>query len=196
METSYHSNRAIPKSHMSRNKLKISFMKSVIIILIFTSSVLQMQAQDVNRKFGVGLQSAFPTFGLSAKYAITDQSVVQATLAPFGTSVDGASFQMNFYGARYIHRFPGNEGTSVVLDPYVFGGVGLISYTSNYNDYFLDEYNSSESVLGYSVGGGIELIFLKKLGWSLEAGYGKMSISGGIAVNTLIFGSGIHFYIK
>ena len=159
--------------------------------LVFTNASF---CQDVNRTFGVGLQSSFPVYGLSVKYAITEQSVVQATIAPFGISADGGSVNMNFYGARYVHRFPGQDGGSVVVDPYLFAGGGLVTYTTNFTSYGGSK--TSDSYFGYSAGGGVELIVGRKFGISGELGYGKISFSGGVAVNAILFGGGLHFYIN
>lgn len=159
--------------------MKHLLLTVTIVIIAFIGN-----SQDVNRKFGVGLQSSFPVYGFSVKYGFTENSMVQATIAPFGIGVDGGSSSMNFYGARYIYRFPGEEGGSVVLDPYLFGGGGIISYTSNMIAY--GGAKTTENFFGYSAGGGVEMIVAKKLGISAEVGYGKLSISAGIGVTTLL----------
>jgi hypothetical protein len=169
-------------------------MKRIITTIVVAFIITQVSAQDVKRTFGVGLQSSFPTYGLSVKYGITEQSVVQATIAPFGASADGGSVSLNFYGARYIHRFPGDDASKVVLDPYLYAGGGLMSYTVNTTAYGGSK--STSNSFGYSVGGGLEAILIGKLGVSAEVGYGKMNFSGGVAVNALLFGGGLHFYIN
>jgi hypothetical protein len=163
------------------------------LLLIFTFTV-SVNAQETKRTFGVGLQASFPTYGLSAKYAITDASVVQATIAPFGVSSGGSSASLTFYGLRYVHRFPGEDGTAVVLDPYLFAGGGLINYKENNTAYGGSK--TSQSYFGYSAGGGVEAIFGNAFGISAELGYGKLSFTDGIAVNSLIFGVGLHYYIR
>lgn len=162
--------------------------------LFLVMAVTAANAQDVRRTFGVGLQSSFPSFGISAKYAVTEQSVVQATIAPFGTSSDGGSVSMNFYGLRYVHRFPDSDEKSISIDPYLFAGGGLINYKTNFTAYGLDK--TSENMLGYSLGGGVEAILGGKFGVSAELGYGKMSFSGGVAATGILFGGGLHFYIN
>lgn len=114
-------------------------MKKVLLGLFLTMALGAIKAQDVKRTFGVGLQSSFPTFGISLKYAITEQSVVQATIAPFGGSSDGGSVSMNFYGVRYVHRFPDSDERNISLDPYLFVGGGLMNYKSDFTSVGLDK---------------------------------------------------------
>ena len=161
-------------------------------LLIFACFIINsLKAQEVNRKIGVGLQTSFPVYGISVKYGISNSSVIQAVVAPFGAKSGGESVSLNFYGLRYIYRFPGNDEKSVVLDPYLFGGGGLIHYSiSDGTD------KTSDNVFGYSLGGGLEVILLKGLGISAEVGYGKLSFTGGIAVNSIIAGGGLHYYFK
>jgi hypothetical protein len=66
-------------------------MKKAILGLCIVMVFCAINAQDVKRTFGVGLQSSFPTFGISVKYAVSEKSVVQATLAPFGVTSGGES---------------------------------------------------------------------------------------------------------
>lgn len=169
-------------------------MKRIITTIVVAFIITQVSAQNVKRTFGVGLQSSFPTYGLSVKYGISEKSVVQATIAPFGVSTDGGSVSVNFYGARYIHRFPGDDGSKVVLEPYLYAGGGLMSYTVNTTSYGGSK--STSNSFGYSAGGGIEAILIGKLGVSAEIGYGKMNFSGGAAINSILYGGGFHFYIN
>lgn len=171
------------KHHKSNDMKKVFFLAFAILTLNFTN------AQEVNRTFGVGLQASLPSYGISVKYALTDASVLQGTLAPFGSGL----FSMNFYGARYIHRFPSSDEGKVSLDPYLYAGAGMISFKSDLSGYGLDK--TTDNFFSYSVGGGVELIVARKLGISAELGYGKMSIVDGFGVNSILGGGGIHFYI-
>jgi hypothetical protein len=169
-------------------------MKKSLVVILFLSSSFFLKAQEVNKTLGVGLQASFPTLGVSVKYGITERSVLQATLAPFGAKSGGGSVNMNFYGARYLHRFTGSQEGSVVLSPYVFAGGGVLVSTINMSAYGLGK--SSESMLGYSGGAGLEIHMARKIGLSAELGYGRMSYSGLVAVNSLLFGAGLHYYIN
>lgn len=192
METRNHLNGAYPKSQTSREKL--NFMRKIFFLICLLALTFTGKAQDVRRTFGVGLQSSFPSYGISLKYGVTERSVVQATVAPFGTSFDGGSIKTNFYGLRYLYRFPDSDQGSVSIDPYLFAGGGLLRYVEDFTALGLEK--TSENMFGYSGGAGAEFIFLGKFGVSAELGYGKMSFSGGLAVNTLLFGAGLHFYIN
>lgn len=146
------------------------------------------KAQDKKNTFGLGFQSSFPIYGLSAKYAITESSVVQATIAPFGIGVS----KINFYGARYIYRFSSESSSN--LDPYVFGGAGLITFSTDLTAYGGSK--TSDNFVSYSAGGGVEYIAAGCLGLSADLGYGKFSISQGAGVAGIFLGVGIHYYIK
>lgn len=158
-------------------------MKKIFLFACLLTLVFNASSQDVNRTFGVGLQSSLPTYGISVKYALTASSVAQATIAPFGSGL----YKINFFGGRYIHRFPGNDGSAVSLDPYLYAGAGLITYS----DFIGSKYN----FFSYSVGGGLEVIVAKKLGLSAELGYGKLNVLQGLAAAGITGGGGIHFYI-
>ena len=164
-------------------------MKKIAIMIFTFFMMTHLNAQEVKRTLGVGLQASFPTYGISAKYGITDQSVIQATIAPFSSGL----FSVNFYGARYIHRFPDKDQGKVSLDPYIYGGAGLMSFKTDLSDFGMGK--STESFFSYSVGGGVELIVAKKLGLSAELGYGKMNVVEGVSVSGILGGGGLHFYI-
>ena len=143
-------------------------MKKLFIWLLICSSFnIKVNAQDIKRRFGIGMQSSIPNYGISLKYAITDQSVVQTTIAPFGVSTDGGSFSMNFYGARYIHRFLGNDETAIIADPYLYAGLGLLQFKAT----SYDGSSSTDNAVGYSIGGGVEFISYSRFKFLVEAFY-------------------------
>lgn len=166
-------------------------MKKLLIAATLLVAFTTSKSQDVRRSIGVGFQSSFPMYGLSVKYALNEQSVIQGTIAPFGASSGGGSVSMNFYGARYIHRFPGNDEANTIIDPYLFAGGGLINFSTSYGSS-----KTSNSSFGYSAGGGIEFLLAQKIGLSAELGYGKLSIVSDVAVNSILFGVGAHYYIR
>jgi hypothetical protein len=160
--------------------------------LLFSLAILVasiVSAQDVKRTLGVGLQASLPTYGLSVKYGLSNASVIQGTIAPFGAGL----FSMNFYGGRYIHRFPDSDQGKVSLDPYVYGGAGIMSFKTDFSSIGFGK--TTDNFFSYSVGGGLELIVARKLGISAELGYGRMSVIDGFAVSGILGGGGIHFYI-
>ena len=156
-------------------------MKKIFLCLVTLIGISQLSAQSVKNTFGIGFQSSFPIYGLSAKYAISEQSVVQATIAPFGSG----DFKLNFYGGRYIHRFKSDEA----LNPYLFAGAGLITF-SGYGA------TASDNFVSYSAGGGVEYIVAGALGLSADLGYGKFGVSQGEGISGIFLGVGIHYYFK
>ena len=169
--------------------MKKHISKIFVIGLLFTTNLLT--AQDGNRKIGVGLQSSFPVYGLSAKIGITDQIMGQAIIAPFGASSGTVGYSLNFYGARGIYRFTDPDRVAV---PYAFAGAGLIrsTFTSGTT-------STSANIVGWSLGAGLEFFpnFLDNLGLSVELGYGSMSVgSGNIAINSMTYGGGLHYYFN
>lgn len=165
------------------------FLAVLCALLISTNT----NAQEVHRILGIGLQSSFQIYGISLKYAFTESSMGQVTLAPFGIKAGGASTSINFYGARYIYRFIGNDEHSVVVDPFLYAGAGLIAIKTDFSSFGGNK--RTQNVFSYSFGGGLELLLLKRVGVSFELGYGKISISSGTAVNSIVAGTGIHYYI-
>ncbi len=166
-------------------------MKKIVLSLCILIFACNVKAQDVKRTFGIGFQSSLPVYGLSVKYALNTNSVVQATIAPFASG----DFKLNFYGGRYLYRFISDESNK--LDPYVYGGVGLISYTTPSYDMNTGAItNKSNSFFSYSAGGGVEYSIAGALGLSLELGYGKLNVTNGDGVSGVFFGGGIHYYIK
>jgi len=169
-------------------------MKNLITaIAIFVLSNLSgsLIAQDVNRNFGIGLQKTAINLGLSIKYGVSDNIVLQGIVAPWSASAFGASISLNYYGGKLIYRFPGEERNSaIVLDPYLFIGGGAIVLNSNLIE------SSINVVKSYMIGGGLEVFLARKIGLSLEVSYGKQDILGFIAVNSTAIGGGVHFYFK
>ncbi len=129
--------------------------KLLLLCFVFISSYVA-NAQEIHRSIGVGLQTSFPVYGLSVKYGLNKNSVLQGIVAPFGASSGGASASINFYGVRYIYRFPGDDEKSAVLDPYLFGGGGLIHYSIS------DGYDqkTSDNIFSNSLACVIEFILL------------------------------------
>ena len=148
-----------------------------MIICVFLMFNYCVKSQEVKRTLGVGIQSSYPIFGLSAKYGISNNMVVQATVAPFSTGI----FSTNFYGGRFLYRWPGKEQNGLVLDPYLYGSGGLLTFKIADFGYG----TATQSFFGYSIGGGVELIIAKQLGLSLEAGYGKLQVTAGLGVTSL-----------
>lgn len=167
-------------------------MKKLILTFALAFSALQLSAQDGNRNIGVGIQSSFPTFGLSARVGITDQVMAQAIVAPFSASSGDFGYSVTFYGARGIYRFTESDRTAV---PYAFAGAGLIRSTLKMGSLG----STSSNMLGWNLGAGLEFFpsFLDNLGASVELGYGAMNVgTTGISVAGVNYGVGIHYYFQ
>jgi hypothetical protein len=170
------------------NKIKLYTVVFITCFLSFNVAV----AQNGNRNLGFGLQSSFPTYGLSAKIGVSDQLLCQAIVAPFSSAKSSTfSYTMNFYGVRANYRLSDPESTLV---PYGFVGTGVIRSTYN----FMGS-KSSSNYLGWNIGAGLEFFpnFLDNLGASAELGYGSMNINTlGTAVRGVSLGLGLHYYVK
>ena len=167
-------------------------MKKLILTFALAFSAFQLSAQDGNRNIGVGIQSSFPTFGLSARVGITDQVMAQAIVAPFSASSGDFGYSVTFYGARGIYRFTESDRTAV---PYAFAGAGLIRSTLKMGSLG----STSSNMLGWNLGAGLEFFpgFLDNLGASVELGYGAMNVgTTGISVAGVNYGVGIHYYFQ
>jgi hypothetical protein len=164
--------------------MKNKYVNPLILVgLLFCS--MPLLAQNKKNTFGIGFQSSLPVFGLSAKYALSKESVVQATIAPFGIG----SFGINYFGGRYIYRFESKNN----IDPYVYGALGVVTYSSAISNILGNKTNSFGS---YGVGGGIEYVAAEVLGLSAEIGLGKLSVVDGLGYTGINLGLGIHYYLK
>lgn len=167
-------------------------MKKLIFTIALAFTAFNLSAQDGNRNIGVGLQSSFPTYGLSARIGITDQILAQAIIAPFSSSAGDFGYSINFYGGRGIYRFTESDRTAV---PYAFAGAGLIRSTLKLGTMG----TTSTNMLGWNIGAGLEFFpgFLDNLGASVELGYGAMNVgTTGISLAGINYGVGIHYYFN
>jgi len=100
----------------------------------------QLTAQESDNKFGIGIQSSWPSYGLSGIYDMSDRITLQAVVGALGT-VTNLSGRMNYrFDIREKYNF------------YGYGTAGLWSY-----DYTIDR----ENVVGFGGGAGIELDWRK-----------------------------------
>jgi opacity protein-like surface antigen len=167
-------------------------MKKLFFTIALAFAAFNLSAQDGNRNIGVGLQSSFPIYGLSAKIGITDKVLAQAVVAPFNSSSGDFGYSINFYGVRGIYRFTDADNSLV---PYGFAGVGLIRSTLKMGSLG----STSSNMLGWNLGAGLEYFpnFLDNLGVSVELGYGAMNVSSvGVSVSSITAGGGIHYYFN
>jgi hypothetical protein len=165
-------------------------MKSLSIIILVITIFFTKNTFAQNEKLAIGVQYTGLTAGASLKLSIGGPSQLQATINP----ISAGDLKMNFYGARYLYNFKNDKNSSIT--PYVFGGLGMISWKMKLEQYGMGIPNMSGSFLGYSGGGGVEGRLGTNLALSGELGYGKMSVIDGLDVSAIIYGVGLHYYIK
>lgn len=125
---------------MTRRRHLITHLIAVLAIAALaipgTAAAQVDESAESTSRFGIGFQSAWPSYGISGLYDISDRITAQAIVGAFGTVTN--------FGARGIYRFNLQDGYNI----YGFGTAGLWSY-----DYIVD----TESVIGAGGGVGIEL---------------------------------------
>jgi hypothetical protein len=164
--------------------------KTLAAIILVASTFISKTSSAQNDKLAIGVQYSAFTAGASVKMSIGGPSQLQATINP----ISAGDIKMNFYGARYIYNFSKDNNSTIT--PYAFGGVGLISWKMKLAQYGMGLSDMSDSFLGYSAGAGVEGRLGTNLALSGELGYGKMNVAAGIGVAGVIYGVGLHYYIK
>lgn len=169
--------------------------KTIIRTIVFAVCILlfsNASAQDGNRNLGFGLQSSFPTYGLSAKIGISDRVLAQAIIAPFASAKSkDFGYSVNYFGARGIYRLSDPDASVV---PFAFAGAGVIRSSMNFMGT-----KSTTNYLGWSLGAGLEFFpgFLDNLGVSAELGYGSMNVNSvGVSVSSISLGVGLHYFVN
>jgi len=156
---------------------KNNYMKklSLLILTLFFCNISYTQS------LGIGLQSSFPSYGLSAKLDMNDTHSAQVIFGALGI--------VSNYSARYIYNF--QETGAIQVKPFLYSQVGVWSYS--FSSFGIDE---NESTIGYGLGAGLEFNWLnfvsENLKTTVEIGYGKVDLdSYNFAFTT--FGFGIHY---
>jgi len=98
---------------------------STIAIILFLSTASPIFAQ--NDKLAVGVQYHSNSMGFSIKYNLDSKSSIQGILNP----VSVGDFSNNYFGGRYNYYF--ETGEFGKLKPYVFGGLGIVTYNYRYS---------------------------------------------------------------
>ncbi|GAB4370747.1 MAG: hypothetical protein Kow0042_13140 [Calditrichia bacterium] len=143
---------------------------------------------DKETKYGVGFQATFPAYGISGMMDINEMISAQGIVGFFGN--------LNTYAVRGLYRFQQKN----FWDLYGYGMVGAWSYTGLKvsNGSKLEE--TTETVLGFGAGVGIEYDWrgwnseLPPLFWNLELGLGFANFDAvDYNFSTLLFGAGVHY---
>ena len=131
-------------------------------------------------KYGLGLTSSYPAYGLSGTLQLSEKITAEALLGFFGTVAN--------LGARGWYRFKRHEK----FDLYGYGAVGMYRY-----DYDID----TETVFGIGGGAGLEWSLQKVLGddslppvfFNIDVGMAFASFEHYGGFSTLGFGGGAHY---
>jgi hypothetical protein len=129
-------------------------------------------------QFGVGIQSSWPTFGVSGMLDLDERVSVQGVVGLFGT--------INMFAARGLYRFSIEEMWSV----YGYGAAGAVTHR-----YLRRE---RETTLGLGAGVGLEYDWrawsrkLPPIQWNLELGLAYADFDF-YDYTGFSFGAGVHY---
>jgi len=162
-------------------------MRLALIALLFFLSLAPATAQDSTAaagRYSIGLQSSWPTYGLSLQYHLNPKVTAEAVLGRSGTLTN--------VGGRVLYRYRRSDTNDV----YGYGGVGLWRYS-----YSLAELN--ETAVGGSVGIGAEAFLEQILGaegepflpitLSAEIGLAFVQFENYNGFSALSYGGGVHY---
>lgn len=110
-------------------------IKTINTMLLFYALSTTFSLANNSEKISLGVQSSYLSYGLSAKYDVTDKVTAQGVI--------GFSGRVNNYSLRGLYDYY----TKPNLDVYAFGSVGMWTW---------DNYLYDESVVGFGAGTGVE----------------------------------------
>jgi hypothetical protein len=162
---------------------------STLTFILFLSTASGIFAQ--NDKLAVGVQYHSNSMGLSIKYNLDSKSSIQGILNP----VSVGDFSNNYFGGRYNYYL--ETGEFGKLKPYVFGGLGIVTYNYRYSSSQGGAFNDeTRSFLAYSIGAGLQGRLTENLELSGDLGFGKLNISSGNGSTGIALGFGLHYYLN
>ena len=159
-------------------------MKKILLLMTFVG----ITAIGYSQNFGLGVQSSFYTYGISAKLKMNDYNAVQGVVSLLGP--------YSSYTAGYMKSFQESDlGSSLELQPYVVGMGSLHSMSAS--NIFVQNSTVSSS-FGFGIGGGVS--------WKFSS-FDDFEISNEIALTTIAtpfysgytwsvihFGFGLHYH--
>ena len=165
----------------------------VFVVLFFSVLGVTFGQSACPTDFGIGVQAAFHSFGISGILDVANKVSIQAILGFFG--------DLKSYGGRLLYRFNKEEFWNV----YGFGMLGAWSYTGLSTGANLSRSTTTETVFGFGAGAGVEynleglthkFIPFFPLYINLEIGFGAVNFKQ-VAYNfsPLMVGAGVHFRI-
>lgn len=162
----------------------VTIICAIGLFFLFTG-MASAQYDDVGdlKKIGAGLQSSFPTFGISGIYNLNEQMAAQAVLGFIGST--------SAFGGRFLYRFRREENYNF----YGYGMLGIFRHkTWGLHDKYILKWET-ETVAGFGLGGGVEYFFegLPEIGWNAELGIGIVDFEY-YDFSAFMFGLGAHYY--
>jgi hypothetical protein len=141
-----------------------------------------------NKNLSIGLQSNFPTKGLSLKLDIDSTNQIQLSYSLYKDFFSNR----NLYGWKYsrtINKFK-------YFQSYTYVGFMIMSYSllgvpiNNYGN------EKNGTTFSYGLGVGIQNTLFHRLNLSLEGGYGKYNFNSSNEDFGFVGGFGLHYYFR
>ena len=160
-------------------------MRKVLLLSIFLFVSIFSFSQ--NKNIGIGLQSNFPTKGLSLRYDFDSTNQIQLSY----TLYKDYSLNRNLYGWKYsriINKFQ-------YFQSYTYVGFMIMSYNqlgvpTNFGN------DKNGTTFSYGLGMGIQNTLFHRLNLSLEGGYGKYNFNKSNEDFGFVGGFGLHYFFK
>jgi hypothetical protein len=159
-------------------------MKYYLLSFFLLISIFSFSQKN---NFSIGLQSNFPTKGLSLRYDIDSINQIQLSYTLF----KDYSLNRNLFGGKYsriINKFE-------YFQSYTYVGFMVMSYSKLGLpiDY---PYEKNGTTFSYGLGVGIQNTLFHRLNLSLEGGYGKYNFNSSNEDFGFVGGFGLHYYFR
>ena len=154
------------------------------LLLLSTFLLFGVYSYSQENNFSIGIQTNYPTKGLSLRYDLNNRSQFQLSYTIFKDFFVDRSL----YGGKYSYYFKTNKS---FIEPYSYIGVMLMKY--NVERDFLD---GNGTTFSYGIGGGIQSTLFKRIGVSVEGGYGKYNFNKSNEDFGFVGGFGLHYFFK
>ena len=160
-------------------------MKYYLLSFFLLTSIFSFSQKN---NFSIGLQSNFPTKGLSLKLDIDSVNQYQLSYSLYKDFFSNR----NLYGLKYsrtINKFK-------YFQSYTYVGFMIMSYSllgvpiNNYGN------EKNGTTFSYGLGMGIQNTLFHRLNLSLEGGYGKYNFNNSNEDFGFVGGFGLHYYFR
>lgn len=160
-------------------------MKSLMLSTFLLLSVYSFSQEN---NFSFGLQGSYPTSGLSMRYDFKNRTQIQLSYS----NSKGLITYKDLLGGKYSYFFKKLK----FIEPYAFVGLMFLNF-KQFPQYDKNGiYYSNGTKLSYGLGGGIQTTFFKRVGISLELGFGKYNVNSLNEDIRFESGMGIHYFIR